>query len=133
MVLKMEILPRVKSSRRRVSSKRLDEAQAAHSFSVACRCGLPAPSARDWWRVKFDDNAELLIATEPLWNCGSCPISSLDRLIRDFDLTIDGDVINAPFPFCATGRYDARRFLNAVLSLSVSGFNPDAVPMGGSC
>lgn len=118
---------------RRAPRKRRQKTSASIDFLPSCRCGLPVPSPLDWYCVRFSDRAELLIAKDPPWKQGYCPVLFLDRLVREFDLDFDGDVILAPFPFCAPDRYDARRFLNLVLCLSVPGYDPDNIPMGGSC
>jgi hypothetical protein len=83
--------------------------------------------------VHFDDAAKLYISIEQFFRAGNCPVSSLDRLIRDFDLIVDRRIISAPFPFCSPDRPDAQAFLHAVMSLSIPEHHLRTWPEGGSC
>jgi hypothetical protein len=72
----------------------------------------------------FSDGALLYISREQFWLSGNCPISSIDRLIREFSLTVEGAAIFAPFAF--TDYSDPARvchFLHAVCRLAVADYD----------
>jgi hypothetical protein len=105
---------------RRAPRKCRQTGEIAPVYPPACRCGLPVPSSRDWYTVMFSDGARLYISIEQFWRAGNCPVSALDRLIREFNLAVEAPAIFAPFAFSDPddpGR--VCRFLHAICRLTV--------------
>jgi hypothetical protein len=125
----------VDAVRRAPRRRRTRPDESKKAYSSACRCDLPAPSARDWWHVRFEDGAELHIAIEAVWNLGGCPVSSLTKLIYDFDLSVDDETqtLQAAFPFYAADGYDARSFLHAACRLAIKDYDRRQICEAGSC
>jgi len=98
----------------------------------SCDCGLSPPKPSDFYEVLFEDGARLFVSAEDFWSRGFCPVSAIQQLIFDFDLSVDdaSGVLSAPFPF---DHASVPRFLNAVMRLSIKNFDHRVASDGGCC
>ncbi|MGA7329506.1 MAG: hypothetical protein WBX25_34760 [Rhodomicrobium sp.] len=98
-----------------------------------CPCGRPKPAASVWWKLKFADGAVLYLSPEQFWLAGNCHIWALERLKRDFGIGVDDDGICAPFAFTGPDDGHVRKFLHAVMRLSIENYDRRPNPWWGSC
>jgi hypothetical protein len=125
-----EVQERAPRKRKRTTTKRV-----VGPITAVCRCGLSTPQPYSWYEFRFEDHARLYVSAEQFWQVGACPISAIDRLVRDFSLRIDNDVIRVPFSFGSrdTDPAQACNFLQSLMTLSVKDFALRSVCEGGSC
>jgi hypothetical protein len=102
------------------------------NYSFGCRCGLPVPNPATWWEIRFADEAALFLSAEQFWMAGNCPISALDRLVREFGLLVEDDMIRAPFPFSDSDCALVCRLLHTIM-LSIADYDRRPSPWVGSC